>query len=81
MACHTLSVWGAPKLGDSEAWSGRIAKGKPALYASALNGLDKMPVRGYCQFCTDIEIKKAVDYIVSKAQPRQKERGSAGSEH
>ena len=72
MACHTLDVWGAPKLGDRDAWAGRIAKGKEALYYSALNGLNNMPPRGYCQFCTDNELKSAVDYMVEKTQPRKK---------
>ncbi len=72
MACHTLSVWGAPKLGDREAWEKRTAKGKETLYYSVLNGFNKMPSRGYCQFCTDDELKSAVDYIISKAQPRGK---------
>ncbi|MAF83883.1 MAG: hypothetical protein QGG54_15310 [Gammaproteobacteria bacterium] len=31
MACHTLNVWGAPKLGDGSAWADRIAKGSEAL--------------------------------------------------
>jgi len=69
MACHTLSVWGAPKLGDGKAWADRIAKGKEALYFSAKNGIRDMPPRGNCQFCTDDELEAAVDYLVSKAQP------------
>ncbi len=69
MACHTLSVWGAPKLGDAKAWADRIKKGKEALYFSAKNGFRDMPPRGNCQFCTDDELKAAVDYLVSKAQP------------
>ena len=69
MACHTLSVWGAPKLGDSKAWAIRAKKGKEALYYSVLNGFKGMPPRGYCQFCTDDELKSAVDYMMEKSQP------------
>ncbi len=72
MACHTLSVWGAPKLGDRLAWQGRVDKGKNALYSSVLNGFNKMPVRGYCQFCTDEELKSAVDYMIKKARPQKR---------
>ena len=69
MACHTLSVWGAPKLGDRAAWAARVAKGRTALYFSAQNGFNQMPPRGYCQFCTDGELRAAVDYMVSKVLP------------
>lgn len=72
MACHTLSVWGAPKLGDRAAWTPRISKGKEALYFSARNGFNKMPPRGYCDFCTDDELRAAVDYLIGKAQPRER---------
>ena len=68
MACHTLSVWGAPKLGDRKAWTIRIKKGKEALYYSVLNGFKGMPPRGHCQFCTDDELKSAVDYMTEKSQ-------------
>ena len=70
MACHTLSVWGAPKLGDRVAWAKRLSKGREALYLAARNGFNEMPPRGNCQFCTDDEIRAAVDYMVEKAQPR-----------
>lgn len=70
MACHTLSVWGAPKLGDRSAWAERIGKGRGALYFSAHNGFNEMPPRGNCQFCTDEELRAAVDYMVGKAMPR-----------
>lgn len=72
MACHTLEVWGAPKLGDRSAWAARVAKGMEALYASALSGFNEMPARGTCQFCTDDELRAAVDYMVGKAVPRRR---------
>jgi len=72
MACHTLSVWGAPKLGDIAAWKNRIRKGKEALYLSAFNGINNMPPRGYCQFCTDKELMSAVDYMLKKSQLKEK---------
>jgi cytochrome c5 len=75
MACHTLSVWGAPKLGDREAWAARISKGKEVLYFSAKNGFNAMPPRGNCQFCTDEELKAAVDYMVEKVRPRKIDGG------
>lgn len=76
MACHTIDVWGAPKLGNRNAWKERVAKGKEALYFSAINGLGKMPPRGHCQFCTDDELKSTVDYMVSKAQLQKQTRNN-----
>ncbi len=73
MACHTLSVWGAPKLGDRVAWLPRISKGKAALYASATFGFNQMPARGNCEFCSDEELRAAVDYMVGKARRRPDE--------
>lgn len=74
MACHTMDVWGfgAPQLGKMKVWAPRIAKGKEALYRSALYGIGKMPRRGFCQFCTDGELKAAVDYMVKKGQSKRK---------
>lgn len=66
--CHTAGVAGAPKLGDKAAWAPRIAKGKEALYTSAIKGIRAMPPKGTCATCTDGELKKAVDYMVSKAK-------------
>jgi cytochrome c5 len=66
-ACHTTAVMGAPKLGDKTLWGPRIAKGGPALYTSAMDGLKLMPARGGNPALKDDELKAAVDYMVSKA--------------
>jgi len=66
--CHTAGVAGAPKLGDKAAWAPRIAKGKEALYTSAIKGIRAMPPKGTCATCTDGELKKAVDYMMAKAK-------------
>jgi cytochrome c5 len=66
-ACHGTGVMGAPKFGDKAAWGPRIAKGKEALYTSALNGFKMMPPKGGNAGLKDEEVKAAVDYMVSKA--------------
>jgi cytochrome c5 len=66
MACHAAGVAGAPKLGDSQAWSPRIAKGNEALVQSVTNGLNAMPPKGGCMNCSDDELRGAVDYMVSQ---------------
>ena len=66
-ACHGAGIMGAPKFGDKAAWKPRIAKGKPALYASAINGIKMMPPRGGNPGLKDDELKAIVDYMVAKS--------------
>lgn len=67
-ACHSTGAAGAPKVGDKAAWGPRIAKGKEALYQSALNGKNAMPPRGGSASLSDAEVKAAVDFMVGKAK-------------
>lgn len=67
-ACHGTGAAGAPKLGDKAAWGPRIAAGKEALMASALNGKGAMPPKGGQMQLTDAEISASIDYMVSAAQ-------------
>src|SRR5258708_13136007 len=50
VACHDAGIAGAPKLGDKSQWAKHIAKGRDALYASAVNGVQgtvgPMPPKG-----------------------------------
>ena len=66
--CHANGVAGAPIFGKADAWAARIAKGNDALYNSVINGLNVMPAKGACATCTDEELKKAVDYMISQAK-------------
>lgn len=70
-ACHAEALSGAPLITDKAAWTPRLAKGKEALYRSALNGFvgakgTEMPARGGNSSLTDEQVKAAVDYMVSK---------------
>ena len=62
--CHGAGIAGAPKAGDKAAWAPRMAKGKPALYTSALKGKDAMPPRGGNNSLSDDDVKAAVDYMI-----------------
>ena len=65
MACHANGVAGAPKMGDSAAWSTRLAeRGIEGLYTSALKGRKAMPPKGACFDCTDEQIKQVVDLMI-----------------
>jgi cytochrome c5 len=69
-ACHANDVAGAPLVTHKAAWAPRVAKGRDALYKSALGGLTgpkgtQMPPRGGNDKLTDDEIRAAVDYMVA----------------
>lgn len=63
--CHANGVAGAPKTGDKAAWTARIAKGNATLYEHALKGFNAMPAKGGNASLADVDVKKAVDYMVS----------------
>ncbi len=69
--CHLMGVSGAPAVTNYENWQPRIAKGKPALYHSALNGIKgedgkfRMPPHGGNSRLSDEQVRQAVDYMVA----------------
>jgi cytochrome c5 len=72
-ACHAEPASGAPLVGDKAAWAPRIAKGRAALYASALKGFvgpkgAEMPARGGNSSLNDDQVKAAVDYMIGRVQ-------------
>ena len=66
--CHDKGVAGAPKVGDTAAWSPRLAQGMDALYASALRGKGAMPGKGGNPSLADDDVKAAVDYLSAQAR-------------
>ncbi len=66
--CHGTGIGGAPKFGDKDDWAPRIAEGIDVLLKHALEGYKAMPVKGTCMNCTDDEIKKSIEYMISKSK-------------
>ncbi len=64
-ACHATGANGAPRIGDRAAWSARAARGLTGLTQSALNGIRKMPAHGGNPNLTDVEIERAITYMVN----------------
>lgn len=65
IVCHQDGVAGAPKFRDESDWKPRLSgKSIDLLLASALKGLNAMPVKGTCQECSDADIKAAIEYMV-----------------
>ncbi len=67
-ACHGTGAAGAPKLGDSGAWSARIDQGMDTLNDHALNGFKGMPPRGGRADLDDQSVIAAVKYMVDNSK-------------
>lgn len=76
--CHTAGVAGAPKNGDSTAWTARIATGYDALLHSALKGKGAMPPQGGGDF-SDVEIGRAVVYMANQSGAKFSEPAAAAT--
>ena len=61
--CHQTGEGGAPKVGDRAAWTARVKQGFASVTQSALKGHGGMPARGGMAELSDVEIKRAVEYM------------------
>jgi cytochrome c5 len=75
--CHATGANGAPKIGDKQAWGKRAAQGLTSLTQHALNGMRSMPSHGGKLDLTDLEIGRAVAYMVNMSGGKWKEPQSA----
>jgi cytochrome c5 len=66
-SCHATGANGAPRIGDKQAWSKRAAQGLSSLTRHALDGIRKMPAHGGNLTLTDLEIGRAVAYMVNQS--------------
>ena len=64
-ACHDTGKDGAPKIGDRAEWSRRAAQGLNKLTEHAITGVRKMPAHGGQAALSDLEMSRAVAYMVS----------------
>lgn len=69
-ACHAEGRNGAPKIGDAAAWAHRAAQGLSALTRHALDGIRNMPAHGGSPGLNEIEIERAVTYMVNQSGGR-----------
>lgn len=63
--CHAAALMGAPKFGDKEQWSPRIAQGYDTLVQHALHGIRMMPAKGGNPGLSDEEVGRAVAYMAN----------------
>ena len=73
LECHGTGANGAPKIGDAKAWKARAARGLTSLTESALAGVRKMPPHGGTLQINDLEIKRAITYMVNHSGGRWSE--------
>lgn len=68
--CHVAGAAGAPKVGDVDAWKGRLEArgGEEALWKSAWKGIGAMPPKGMCMDCSEDEFAGAVAYMLEGSQ-------------
>jgi cytochrome c5 len=71
--CHASGAKGAPKIGDKQAWSKRASRGLSSLTDTALKGIRQMPSHGGNQTLSDMEIKRAVAYMVNQSGGKWRE--------
>ena len=65
--CHLTGKDGAPKIGDRDAWVGRVRKGLDAVIASGIHGRGSMPARGGLADLSDAEMRAAVIYMFNES--------------
>ena len=65
--CHGTGANGAPKIGDQANWSKRATQGLTSLTQHALDGIRRMPAHGGNPNLTDLEISRAVTYMVNRS--------------
>jgi cytochrome c5 len=77
VTCHGTGAQGAPKIGDRKAWGERASQGLTSLTQHALEGIRRMPPHGGNPELTDLEIARAIAYMVNQSGGRWIEPVSA----
>ncbi|HSS62973.1 MAG TPA: c-type cytochrome [Gammaproteobacteria bacterium] len=66
-ACHATGAEGAPKIGDTQAWSERASQGLSSLTRHAIAGIRRMPHHGGRPDLSDLEIARAITHMVNRS--------------
>lgn len=64
-ACHVSGKDGAPRIGNFAEWTPHTKKGLAKLTESAIAGVGKMPAHGGQPNLTDLEMSRAIAFMVS----------------
>jgi cytochrome c5 len=71
--CHEGGLAGAHKLGDKAAWAKVIAQGDKLTFEHAIKGIRAMPPKGGNPDFEDVEVQRAVVFMVNQAGAGWKE--------
>ncbi len=66
-ACHATGAKGAPRIGNEDAWAPLASRGLTSLTESALKGIRNMPSHGGSPGLSDLEIERAITYMVNSS--------------
>ncbi|MCA1855841.1 c-type cytochrome [Massilia oculi] len=72
-ACHDTGAAGAPKTGDTGAWTARLGQGYDTLYKHAIEGIRAMPAKGGNPDLDNLEVARAVVFMTNKSGASFKE--------
>ena len=61
--CHVDGNAAAPRVGHSEEWQPRLAKGADQLLENTLHGLRDMPPLGYCMACERADFSAMIAFM------------------
>lgn len=81
IACHGEGKDGAPRIGNTADWSPRAKYGLNQLTRSAMDGVRKMPAHGGEATLSDLEVERAIAYMVSGGRTPDKEKTSGKVTH
>lgn len=81
IACHGEGKDGAPKIGNAKDWAPRAKYGLGQLTKSAIEGVRKMPAHGGDSKLTDLEVERAIAYMVSGGRTPDKAKTSSKVTH
>jgi len=66
--CHATDKMGAPDVGNKEAWTAVVKKGKDIVYANGIKGINGMPPKGGKTDLSDAQFKEVVDYMIEASK-------------
>ena len=67
--CHVNGEGGAPRVGDHEAWSARVARGESQLLEHTVEGYRNMPPLGYCMDCERADLLALIRFMAARPAP------------
>jgi cytochrome c5 len=71
--CHETGLAGAHRFGDKAAWAKVVAQGEKLTFEHAIAGIRAMPAKGGNPDLDDIEVHRAVVYMINKTGAGWKE--------